>query len=84
MFVKINVRCLLVTQSALLHLHVYKICMNPVDLKMLLYNVCVKNVLYFNVYSELSCIILFIFNSFISPRLPYFLFLNKHCLIQLS
>ena len=45
---------------------------------------CVKNVLYYNVYTELSCIILFIFNSFISPMLLYFLFLNKHGLIQLS
>ena len=35
--VKVNVRCLLyVIQSALLHLHVYEICMNSVDLKMLL------------------------------------------------
>ena len=39
--VKSNVRCLLVIQSALLHLHVYEICMNSVDLKILLSNVIV-------------------------------------------
>ena len=50
-------KLMLVIQSALLHLHVYKICMNSVDLKMLLSYV-LKYVLYYNVtqnYRELYC-----------------------------
>ena len=80
MLSRLNVRCLLVIQSDLLHLHVYE---NMYELSESVIILCVKNVLYY-VYSELSCIILFIFNSFISPMILYFLFMNKHCLIKLS